>query len=227
VTTSPDLAAFRRQPPDAGELARAAIDRGAVQHEAELTELISFLQTRRPLWQVLEIGVMHGGTLWLWRRLVGLSPGHLVVGVDLQPPTCDDCDYRRAHVDCPLRLVQSNVYTTGGREAWAELIVADSQNAKTAARIRRRFPDGIDLLHIDGDHGPGVYRDFDLYSPLVNRDGTIVLHDVTLADAAGWPPAALWESLRAAPGAFTISHEGGYGFGVLAGPAWRTHLYEG
>lgn len=224
--TSPDLAASWDRREDAGELARAAIDRGAVQSEPELTQLIEFLQHRPPLEQVLEIGVMFGGMLWLWRHLVGLAPGNAVVGVDIEPPTCDDCAYRRAHVDCPMRVVQSNIVTTGGREAWAELIVADSQKTETRELVRKRFRGGVDLLHIDGDHGPGVWRDFELYTPLVKNDGVTVLHDVTLADAKDWPPAALWEALRDAPGAFTISHDG-YGFGVLVGREWRTHLHDG
>jgi hypothetical protein len=237
---SPDLAAWPSQQQDAGELARAAIDRGASQHEGELAELVAFLQNRRPLQRVLEVGVFQGGTLWLWRRLVGLAPGHAVVGIDLKPPGCDDCDNRRAHVDCPLRVVQSNIFTTSGREAWAELIVADSQKLATYMLARKHFPNGVDLLHIDGDHSrAGAFRDFDLYSPLVADDGLLVLHDISATSggldvpggrtlpADDYGPALLWEQLRGAPAAFTIAQEGGYGFGVLDGREWRSHLYEG
>jgi hypothetical protein len=237
---SPDLATLSPPPLDAGELARAAIDRGAEQHAGELAELVAYLQSHGPIRAALEIGVYRGGTLWLWRRLVGLAPGHVVVGVDLQPPGCDDCDNRRAHVDCPLRVVQGNIYTTGGREAWAELIIADSRKVSTVELVRKHFPHGVDLLHIDGDHSRlGTFRDFDFYSPIVADAGVIVIHDVS-ATAGGldvpdgrtlpaddYGPALLWERLRGAPGAFTIAHEGGYGFGILTGREWRTHLCEG
>lgn len=220
------MTALRAVELDAGELAREAIDRGAVQNEQELTQLVRFLLGQPRPRRALEVGVMRGGTLWLWRQLASRARGSFVLGIDITPPGCDDCDNRRAHIGCPLRTVQRNVYDFGNGEARAEILIADSQRSATAELARKHSPDGFDLLHIDADHGPGVWRDFDLYSPLVNAAGIIVLHDVTLDRPEVWPPAALWQTLRGAPGAFTID-AGGFGFGVLVGNEYRAHIFDG
>ena len=46
------------------------------------------------------------------------------------------------------------------------------------ARVKKEFPEGIDLLFIDGDHRRhGVISDFERYFPLINSGGFIIFDD--------------------------------------------------
>lgn len=55
---------------------------------------------------------------------------------------------------------------------------ANSTHMKTLNKVKEYFPDGIDLLFIDGDHSfKGIQNDFELYFPLVNKNGYIVFDD--------------------------------------------------
>jgi len=51
----------------------------------------------------------------------------------------------------------------------------------------------VGLLFIDGEHTrTAAERDYDLYRPLLEKDGVIAFHDITLHDL--WP---MWCQLRA------------------------------
>lgn len=134
---------------DARTLALVAIERyGAQQKHAELSSLVEFLRERR-LHHVLEIGSWTGGTLWLWRKL---ATGQ-VVSVDINP-------------DIPTEHIEGHVHC----------ITGDSRELATLQRVP---PIRYDLIHIDGDHSEaGVRRDWELYRPLLARDGVVVIHDI-------------------------------------------------
>jgi len=54
----------------------------------------------------------------------------------------------------------------------------NSKHKDTFNKVKEYFPDGIDLLFIDGDHSyQGILNDFELYFPLVNKNGYIVFDD--------------------------------------------------
>lgn len=141
---------------------------------SEICGLLALVAERRPR-RVLEIGTAHGGTLYLLSKVV--DPNALMV-------TIDNCPVYRAE------LLRS--FARGGRSI--ELVVGDSTLPATLERIRGFFPDGVDLLFLDGDHSSeGISRDFDLYSPLVRPGGMIVFHDIVEdnrtrygVDTGGW-----------------------------------------
>ncbi|MEM4489080.1 MAG: class I SAM-dependent methyltransferase [Desulfurococcaceae archaeon] len=60
------------------------------------------------------------------------------------------------------------------------LIRADSHDPKTLEIVRKILGDrGLDFLFIDGDHTyEGVKKDFEMYSPLVEKGGMIAFHDI-------------------------------------------------
>lgn len=212
------------------DLAAQAVERGAAQQVDELAELVAFLQARPAPASVLEIGVYRGGTLWLWRQLA--RPDGFVLGIEITAPACDFCERRRAHVDCPLQQLHRNVVDDAG--APVELLLADSHEQATFELARKRFPAGVDFLHVDGDHElVGASRDFELYAPLVKADGVLAIHDVAAVDGGldvpggrtlapdEYGPALLWQKLRGANGATTIAHANGYGYGVLDRREWE------
>lgn len=48
---------------------------------------------------------------------------------------------------------------------------------KQSKEAIQEIPDGIDLLHIDGDHREGAWDDCRLYLPKVKIGGTVIVHD--------------------------------------------------
>ena len=59
-----------------------------------------------------------------------------------------------------------------------KLLKANSHSENTINIVEKYFPNGIDLLFIDGDHSyKGVINDFKNYFPLVNKGGYIVFDD--------------------------------------------------
>ena len=60
----------------------------------------------------------------------------------------------------------------------SKVIKGNSKNVETLEKVKDFFPDGIDLLFIDGDHSyDGITKDFNIYFPLVNKNGYIVFDD--------------------------------------------------
>ena len=83
----------------------------------------------------------------------------------------------------------------------------DSRDPAVKARVRSLFPDGLDVLFIDGDHSlEGVTGDFESYSGLVRPQGVVVFHDIvpdngqrTGVSTGGWVGGVpeFWRHLKA------------------------------
>jgi predicted O-methyltransferase YrrM len=145
-----------------------------VQVESEICGLLELVAEHRPR-HVLEIGTARGGTLYLLSKMV--HPEALMVTVDIQP------------------RYQSELLRSFARgKTTVELLAGNSSEAALHERIRGLFPQGLDLLFLDGDHSyEGVSRDFALYRPLVRAGGMIVFHDIVEdnrtrygVDTGGW-----------------------------------------
>jgi predicted O-methyltransferase YrrM len=109
---------------------------------------------------VLEIGTARGGTAYLWTKVV--VSGALIVTIDVEDK-------------CRPGLLQS----FGSRGTRVEQILGDSKSHDVVEDVRRRFPDGIDFLFIDGDHSyDGVKSDYEIYAPLVRAGGVVAFHDI-------------------------------------------------
>lgn len=163
----------------AGEAAFAAMQAGAVQKRAELARLLEIADARfeglgRPP-RILEVGSYMGGTLCAWRRM---WPDAFVVAVDLPDP--------------PDRPIVAH---------GAHLIVGDSHDVATARLVVDRLMTdvrgrglateeewGVDMLFLDGDHSlPSVWRDLELYGPMISPGGLLAMHDVTPYDEGKSP----------------------------------------
>lgn len=153
----------------AADYARLAIDRfGAVQKPAELERLVRLLQ-RRTLRTVVEVGTSIGGTLWLWLQLA--TPEATIVSIDLPGG-----EFGGGYGDEYAARFRS--WARPGQSL--HLLRADSHDPRTRQRCEQALGGRrIDFLMIDGDHTlEGCRRDFELYRPLVRRNGLIALHDI-------------------------------------------------
>ncbi|MEK6777652.1 MAG: class I SAM-dependent methyltransferase [bacterium] len=129
-----------------------------IQIHGEIRSLLDLLAGGKPK-DVLEIGTSKGGSLYLFTKVA--DPCATLVTVDLKIIN--------------KKLLQS--FTR--KQQRIELIEANSTVHGTIARIREIFPEGVDLLFLDGDHSyEGVKKDFEIYSTLVRPGGWIVFHDI-------------------------------------------------
>lgn len=158
-----------------------------VQIREEILNLLTLLNKEKPK-TILEIGTARGGTLFLFSRIA--SEDAVLVSIDLP-----------------------NVSFSGGYHWWQRslyesfalpkqeihLIRKDSHDEKTLDVVKNIF-DGkkVDFLFIDGDHSyEGIKRDFEMYSSLVRKNGTIAFHDIVVH-----PPEIdcgvnrLWDELK-------------------------------
>jgi predicted O-methyltransferase YrrM len=142
--------------------------RGAAQKAREFAALVSLLSNRR-LVAVVEIGSLHGGTLWTWCRVAASDA--TIVSVDL-PGGPFGGGYEDGATD---------MLAGYGRPGQSVVLVrGDSHSESTRKRVEEAL-DGrtVDLLFIDGDHSyEGVRRDFEMYAPLVGHEGVIAFHDI-------------------------------------------------
>ena len=106
-------------------------------------------------------------------------------------------------------------------EQTIELIQGDSHSDGTRAVIDRILAGRpLDFLLIDGDHTEaGVRRDFEMYSPLVRRNGHIALHDIVPGrpELSGGVPD-LWNELKASRETEELVEDwqqGAFGIGVI------------
>ena len=154
--------------PRAVLLTRGAKQRGAAQKVREFSALTALLRKRK-LSVVVEIGTLHGGTLWAWCRLA--EPNALVVSVDLPGG-----EFGGGYTPDAEVLLRS--YTHAEQEL--VLIRGDSHAPRTFEQLKVSLAGRrVDFLFIDGDHTyEGVKRDFDTYSQLVATGGIIALHDI-------------------------------------------------
>lgn len=96
------------------------------------------------------------------------------------------CDLFQSRIsiapDCNIAdveyLANNNATTFNKNNYDCKIIKGNSYSKEMFDKIKLEFPDGIDLLFIDGDHRrTAVMSDFELYFPLVNSGGFIVFDD--------------------------------------------------
>jgi len=128
------------------------------QVRSEFVALLEQLQRREPN-ATLEIGTWRGGTLFMMCQMS--AP-----------------DARLATIDLELR--DADLYARFARRTQEVVpIEGSSRDPDVRARVAALFPDGLDVLFIDGDHSyEGVASDFDAYEPLLRPGGLLVFHDI-------------------------------------------------
>ena len=76
------------------------------------------------------------------------------------------------------KLANDNVNKFNINNYECKLVKANSQVLEAVNIVKSYFPEGIDLLFIDGDHSyNGIINDFNNYFPLVNKGGYIIFDD--------------------------------------------------
>lgn len=114
----------------------------------------------------VELGVAHGGTLWIYSHLL-CNEKAKIVGVEMT-------------VRNELRFIEKKLKNKGKN---VEIYNIHSHN------LAPSYNEVIDLLHIDAGHSynPGVKVDWDMWYPKVIKGGVILLHD-TIGSGHDGPP---------------------------------------
>jgi predicted O-methyltransferase YrrM len=140
------------------------------QIRSEIGALLCALAAEPPR-TMLEIGTARGGTLFLLCQVAADDANLISIDLPYSGP-CGNAGYPPAVASLFASFARS--------EQAIELIQGDSHSGDTRAEVQRILGGRpLDFLLIDGDHTEaGVRRDFEMYSPLVRRDGQIALHDI-------------------------------------------------
>ena len=148
----------------------------SIQHAEEFTQLLELCKLAK-VKTVVEIGAGPCGTAVYFAEMVG--PDGFVVSVDLPP-------------EIGGTPVQYEDMARAKAENW-RLVRGPSGDEATRDRVVQAL-DGRTpgLLFIDGEHTrPAAERDYELYRPLLEKDGIIAFHDITLPEL--W---TMWNHLR-------------------------------
>ena len=156
-----------------------------IQIRSELMELGRVIAAAKPV-RALEIGTARGGTLFVLCRLAASDA--TVISLDLRHGAFGG-GYS------PLRMPLYRRFASPGQSL--HLIRADSHDMDTLERVRKILgPEPLDYLFIDADHTyEGVKRDFEMYSPLVRKGGTVVFHDI-VQDESGCEVPRFWSEIK-------------------------------
>jgi predicted O-methyltransferase YrrM len=169
-------------------LTRRGREFAALQKPKELSELLWLVEEHAPR-RLLEIGTCAGGTLYCLCRLA--QPDATIVSID-KPMGRFGGGYTEERAEEMQKLFPRE-------RQELHLLQADSQLPETLERLKGILGDEqLDLLFIDGDHTyEGVKSDFEMYSPLVAKDGMIVFHDILdHPPGRGCEVATFWNEIR-------------------------------
>jgi cephalosporin hydroxylase len=132
------------------------------QHREEFLPFLELLASDPPS-TLLEIGTSRGGTFFMMCQVA-------------------DADARLATLDLHLPTdVRVETFARSGQHVTG--IEGNSTDPEIRTRVDALFPEGLDVLFIDGDHSyEGVKSDFELYRSLVRPGGLVVFHDIVPDD---------------------------------------------
>ena len=140
------------------------------QKESEILQLLKYLKVKKPK-IILEIGTASGGTLFLFTRIA--SNDATIISIDLPKGEYGGgYSKKREYLYRSFNLAHQKLF----------LLRCDSHDNQTLLKVKGILNKRkIDFLFIDGDHSyQGVKKDFEMYSPLVNKDGLIAFHDIVM-----------------------------------------------
>jgi cephalosporin hydroxylase len=142
----------------------------AEQDPFEIREMAKLVTSIKPK-VIVEIGTYKGGTLFIWTRT---NPQvELIVSIDLPGGKYGGgYDARREKL---YRLFAYKMPST------QISFIRNNSHLPETLKSLYKILNGrlIDFLYIDADHTyEGVKKDFELYSPLVRKDGLIGFHDI-------------------------------------------------
>lgn len=140
------------------------------QNKTEIYEFCKLITPIRPE-VILEIGTASGGTLFLLTKCS--NPNALIISIDL-PEGRFGGGY-----PYNFKLVYKS-FVSNNQKMF--LFRKDSHKSSTLRKVKKVLNNKfVDVLFIDGDHTyDGVRKDFEMYSPLVKKNGIIAFHDIVV-----------------------------------------------
>ena len=149
-------------------LANKALELGAMQKPVELMFFLEHLKDKK-LKTVVEIGTANGGVLYALCQMAA-DDAHLI-SIDLPGG-----EFGGGY---PVEALKRFKKFRKGHQV-LDFLMEDSHSPKTKNKLTELLGNNsIDLLFIDGDHTyKGVKQDWQMYSPLVKKGGTIAFHDI-------------------------------------------------
>ena len=176
---------------------------------SEILQFLKLVDRIKPK-TILEIGTANGGTLFLFSRVA--SEDAIIISIDL-PGGKFGGGYPK------WKGILYRAFALPGQRI--HLLRADSHKPETLEQVEAVLHGRkVDFLFIDGDHAyEGVKKDFEFYSPLVQKGGIIALHDICLGpeENVGGVPE-FWREVRGNYSSKEIVEDwtqGGYGIGLL------------
>ena len=158
------------------------------QDEGELNRLLDLVRELKPK-KILEIGSLHGGTLWYWMHT---APGAEIVSVDSGVQAFDgrfeDIEYAR-----------KNLWGEWAKETGCTLTQyrGDSRSRETVEGARQHAP--FDFVFIDGGHKYNeAMSDWQNYWPMLREGGLLAMHDIAYSDnnVEGYGVPQVWREVR-------------------------------
>ena len=152
----------------------------------ELVEFVKYIKEEKPR-VILEIGTALGGTLFLFCHVA--SENAVLISLDL-PLARWGGGYSLARIP----LYES--FITKHQQLF--LIREDSHKLEILEKVKTILNGKkINLLFIDGDHTyEGVKKDFEMYSPLVEKNGVIAIHDIIESKHKGCEVYKFWNEIE-------------------------------
>ena len=142
------------------------------QDEGELNQLIELVKELQPK-RILEIGSLHGGTMWYWMHAAkGAEIVSVDIGVGAPDSRFSDMEYARI-----------NLWPEWERETGCIItqIRADSTSPETVKSVKEYAP--FDFIFIDGGHYyETVISDWKNYWPMLRKGGLLAFHDIAYPD---------------------------------------------
>lgn len=176
--------------------ARKLLGKLFLQVDSEIEEFLNFIKDNN-VKSILEIGAYAGGTAYCFSFLVDK-----LVCVD-RKTSRNKSAFLEAEKNCNFKMIRG-----------------DSKNYSTKDEIKKEFPDGVDLIFIDGDHTyNGAKTDFCFYFDLVKKGSFVCFHDIVDSEQhrkSNCTVYKLWEEVKKKYDCSEIVHNKKWGgIGIL------------
>jgi predicted O-methyltransferase YrrM len=158
-----------------------------IQIKEEFLELLKIFQKQNPKY-ILEIGTANGGSLFCFCKLA--REDATIISIDLPGGK-----FGGGYPEWKIPIYQA--FAKENQKLY--LLRKDSHREETLEEVKRILNGNqLDFLFIDGDHSyEGVKKDFEMYSPLVKKEGIIAFHDIVRHPLeTGCEVEKLWKEIK-------------------------------